>query len=187
MFSFLHLFWLESFAGYSNSKWHLYLSLGVYKHPFRPFWLLVSAKRNQGLFYRSVFMLVGLLFNVLIIWHRDFLFWFSLFGVLYASCTLIGPFFFRLGKFSSMILFKTFSVSLAWVSAPSSTPTSHWFVFSWCPRFPECFVLRLFLELIFSLISIFIFFCLVSNSLNFLFHVFNSVGDIYLWSFCLTS
>jgi hypothetical protein len=61
--------------------------------------------------------------------------WSKLFGALYASCTFIGiPFFnfFRLEKFSSMILLKTSSRSLGGVSSPSSIPIilSFWYFYS---------------------------------------------------------
>lgn len=60
-------------------------------------------------------------FSCFLMWQEDFLFWSSLFDVLYDSCALIGISFFRLGK-CSMILLKTFSVSFTWVSSPSSIP-----------------------------------------------------------------
>jgi hypothetical protein len=41
--------------------------------------------------------------------HREFLSWSSVFGVLNASCTLIGISLFGLGKFFSMSLLKIFS------------------------------------------------------------------------------
>jgi hypothetical protein len=49
---------------------------------------------------------------------ENFLFWSSLFGVLCASCTFIDMSFFRLGKFSSMILLKIISVPLTCISSP---------------------------------------------------------------------
>lgn len=68
------------------------------------------------------------LFNVLIIMYwGKFLFWYILFAVLYDSCTFL----FRLEKLSSIILFKMFSVVLAWVSSCSSIPIiCRFFVFS---------------------------------------------------------
>lgn len=51
---------------------------------------------------------------------RGFLSWSCLFGLLYASCTnFTGTSFFRLRNFSLMVLWKIFSVPLAWVSSPS--------------------------------------------------------------------
>lgn len=51
----------------------------------------------------------------------EFYFWSNLFGVIYASSTLIVTFF-RLGKFSSMIMLKMCFVSLTWVYSASSVP-----------------------------------------------------------------
>jgi hypothetical protein len=64
------------------------------------------------------------MFSVLIImWHEDFVFQSNLFGVLYASCTSISISL-RLVRFSSMIVLKTFSGPLRWVSFPPSIPVS---------------------------------------------------------------
>jgi hypothetical protein len=52
----------------------------------------------------------------------EFVFWSSLFGALFAFCNLTGTLFFRLGKFSFMILLKIFSGPLTWVSSHSSIP-----------------------------------------------------------------
>ena len=48
------------------------------------------------------------------LWYK--LFWFSIFGILYVSCSLIGLSFCRYGYISSMILLKIYSVTLTWVS-----------------------------------------------------------------------
>lgn len=57
--------------------------------------------------------------------HVDF-FKFNLFDVPYASCSLIGSFC-LLGEIYSLILPKTFPVSLTWVSFLSSIPNLHRF------------------------------------------------------------
>ena len=54
--------------------------------------------------------------------QQEFLFWSSLFGVLKASCMFIGISFFRLEKFSSIILLKIFTDPLSWESSLSSIP-----------------------------------------------------------------
>ena len=56
---------------------------------------------------------------LIIVWWENFLFWSNLFCVLYASCMLIDIAFFRLVKFSSMILLKVFPASCSWESFPS--------------------------------------------------------------------
>ena len=63
-------------------------------------------------------------FVVLIIMcQEEFLFWSSLFGVLLSSCMFMVIPFFRLGKFSSIILLKIFTDLLSWESSLSSIPT----------------------------------------------------------------
>jgi hypothetical protein len=69
------------------------------------------------LFQLLVHLFVHLCF--LIIFPGDFIFWFSIFDDLYASCTLINIFF-GLEKFSFTILLKVFSVPFTCVSSPSS-------------------------------------------------------------------
>lgn len=49
-------------------------------------------------------------------------------STLSASCTLTSTFFFSLGTFSAVMLLKTTSVFLAWVSLPCSVPITHTFV-----------------------------------------------------------
>jgi len=62
-------------------------------------------------------------FDVLIIiWQEEFVFWFNLFGVRYTSCMFISISFFRLGKFSSIILLNIFTGPLIWVFLPFSIP-----------------------------------------------------------------
>lgn len=70
---------------------------------------------------------------------RDFVFWYSLFGVLLASCTFIGMSFYRIGKISSRILLNSifldmelcfFSLFLLFLGL----------IFSGCPRFAGCSV-----------------------------------------------
>lgn len=57
-------------------------------------------------------------FSVLIIMYcGKFFSGFFLFGNLYASYTLIGISFFRLGKFTSVILLKVFFISLIYISS----------------------------------------------------------------------
>ena len=54
---------------------------------------------------------------------------------------LLGIVVFRLGKFSSMILLNIFSVPLRCVFPPLLPLLFLGLLFSWCPRFPGCFVL----------------------------------------------
>ena len=57
-------------------------------------------------------------FSILIImWWEDFVFWSNLIGALQASCMFIGISFFKLGKFSSIILLKMFSGPWSWDSS----------------------------------------------------------------------
>ena len=92
-----------------------------------------------------------LCFIVLIILCRVwFVQWSSLFGVLYASLTLIGSSIIRLGKFSSMILLEIVPVSLTLLSSPSN-PLSHEFGLCIISQFFWCPVLEILLDLTFSL------------------------------------
>jgi hypothetical protein len=72
---------------------------------------------------------------------------------LYAS-TLIGMFFYRLGKFSSLILLKIFSVSLIWVVAPLSIPIVFRFVFFIVSHISLLFCIESFLDATFSLTKV---------------------------------
>jgi len=57
----------------------------------------------------------------------------------------MGISFFRLGKFSFMILLKIFTGPLSWESSLSSIPIiSLGLIFLLCPGFPGCFGLGLF-------------------------------------------
>jgi hypothetical protein len=55
-------------------------------------------------------------------YQEEFLFWSSLFGLLWASCMFMGISFFRFGKFSSIILLKIFTGPLSWEPSLSSIP-----------------------------------------------------------------
>lgn len=78
-------------------------------------------------------------FHILVLYFQCFdyyvsqgiYFWSFLFALLYAFCTLIDTFCFRLGNFSSTILLKIFFILVALVSSHSSAPDIH---FSQCPR-----------------------------------------------------
>jgi hypothetical protein len=65
----------------------------------------------------SVFSAFGVLMC-----QEEFLFWFNLFRVLLASFMFLGISFFRLGKFSSIILLKIFTGPLIWEASLSSIP-----------------------------------------------------------------
>jgi hypothetical protein len=56
----------------------------------------------------------------------------------------MGISFFKLGKFSSIILLKIFAGPLSWKSSFSSIPITVGLVFSFCPGFPGCFGLESF-------------------------------------------
>jgi hypothetical protein len=107
-------------------------------------------------------------FVVLIIMCLEgFLFWSSLFGVLEASCMFMGISFFRLGKFSSIILLKIFIGPLTWESSHSSIPIIFRFCFLLESWIYWMFWVRIFLHFAFSLIvgvnvSFFIFWFLKS-------------------------
>ena len=82
-------------------------------------------------------------FSVLIIrWWEDFLFFSPLY--LQASYTFISTSFFRLGKFSSIILLKIFSRPLSWESSPSFIPIILRFGLLVVSKIPGCFVLESF-------------------------------------------
>jgi hypothetical protein len=66
--------------------------------------------------------LFSALFVVMIMCHGEVLFWSGLFGVLKASCTLMGKTFLRFGEFLFIILLNIFQIPFAWTSAPSSIP-----------------------------------------------------------------
>jgi hypothetical protein len=56
----------------------------------------------------------------------------------------MGISFFRLGKFSSIILLKIFTGPLSWESLLSSIPITLGLAFSFCPGFPGWFGLGAF-------------------------------------------
>lgn len=105
-----------------------------------------------------------LVFWILYAKRTFFIFWFSIFPVLYVSCTLIGIFFFRLGKFCSVILLKIYFVFLTWVSSPSSIPIIHRFGLFIVPQISWVFCAWISLNFKFSLTGYpFLFFYLVFN------------------------
>lgn len=55
-------------------------------------------------------------------WQGNFLLWSNLFGVLHASFIFTGITLFRLRKFYAMILLKTCSGILGFISSPYSIP-----------------------------------------------------------------
>ena len=135
-----------------------------------------------------------------------FLFWSNLFGVLYASCTLIGISFFRLGKFSYMILLKiffcifhldffTFLYSCLHSFVPSLVSLIFWvFCARKLFRFNVLFNQNIFFSCYSILFILYILFCLWGLSLKFLFEFLNvSFSDFpqfelvsfSLWFFCL--
>ena len=56
-------------------------------------------------------------------WQEDFLLWYNLICVLYASCMFIGISFYRLENFSFVVLLKIFSGPKSWDTLPSFIPT----------------------------------------------------------------
>jgi len=140
---------IESFTGYSNLGWHLWsLSTCIASaHDLLAF--IVSGEKFGVIlivlpvyvtwpFSSSAFNILSLFcaFDVLtIMWWEEFLFWSNIVGVLQASCMFMGISFFRLGKFSSMILL------VLWVGSLHSLLylSSLGLIFSLCPGFPVCF------------------------------------------------
>ena len=116
---------------------------------------------------------------VIILCQVWFVQWSSLFGVLYASFTLIGSSIFRLGKFSPMILLEIVPVSLTLLSSPS-IPLNHGFGLYIISQFFWCFVLEILLGLTLLLPGKSIFFSLVFNVWDFCFHLLYSVSKSYL-------
>lgn len=123
---------LDSFTGYINMCWHLWL-LRVFRPSFQNFLLLVFIEKSGVIlidsplhitwsFFFVSFNILSLFYIFIILCQRKFIFCPSTFAVLYVSCTLIGISFFRLEGFSSMIMLKMFSVTLTWISSPSSIP-----------------------------------------------------------------
>ena len=118
----------ESFAGCSSLGGHL-CSLRVWMTSDQALLAFIVSIEKSGViliglilyvtwhFFHVAFNILSLLCALsilIIIWWEDFLFWSHLFGVLWAFCTFIAISFFMLGKFSSMILLKTFSGPLSW-------------------------------------------------------------------------
>jgi hypothetical protein len=150
----------ESFAEYS-SLW----SFGAGGTPFQALLAFRIPTEKSGAVLLGVhlcvpwhishvdFNILGLFctFIVLIICQGEFPFWYSLFGVLYASCTLIGISFFRE---SFMILLKIFSVFSTWVSSFSHIPIDVRFGILTEFQISWMFCIRKFLELTFSLIKV---------------------------------
>ena len=83
----------------------------------------------------------------------DFVFWSSLFGVLYAYCIVIFISLFGLGKFSCMILLKIFSGTLNCDSSPY-IPIILRFVFIIVSQISWMFCVRNILGFTFSLINV---------------------------------
>lgn len=79
---------------------------------------------------------------------REISFWFSVFNILYAFCTLISILFFRLGKFSCMIFWVYFLCLWPRFFFPLF-PFFLELVFSKCPRFPRWFLTGMLLYLTF--------------------------------------
>lgn len=103
---------------------------------------LQSPLKSQVPLWQAVFLWLGLSpcypflileCSVLIVCHKEFLFWPCLFGGLCASCIFIGKSFLSLGKFSSVILLKIWSMALTWDSFSLLLIT---FVLSWCSKIP---------------------------------------------------
>ena len=80
----------------------------------------------------------------------------SLFVVLYASCSFIGVFFFRLENFSSIIFLNIFSGPLSCNSSPSSTPVILRFCHFMVSQISSMFCVKNLLDLLCSLIDEFI-------------------------------
>lgn len=123
------------------------------------------------------------MYGILIaMYHGDYHLWSRLFGDLLS--------FFRLETFSSVILLKTFSVPLTWISFLSSHPITQKLGLSHrIPHFLDfCawfFVLfSFFLDLIFSFteVSTYLIY-LVSSAWKFLFYILCSVEEAYFWGF----
>lgn len=67
---------------------------------------LPIAKRDIWLFYLPAVCVL------IVICLGEFVFWASVFDVLYASCTLRGTYLLQLGRLSSLALFNVFSITL---------------------------------------------------------------------------
>jgi hypothetical protein len=63
--------------------------------------------------------------------------------------------YFRLERFSSIILLRMFSSPLIWESSLSCIPIILDFAFSLCPKFPVCFGLWSFFAISFTVVSMF--------------------------------
>jgi hypothetical protein len=127
---------IESFAGYGSLCWHLcYLRICVTS--LQDLLAFIVSGENSGviliglplyvtwLFSLTAFNILSLFcaFGVLtFMCQEELLFWSNLFGVLWASCMFMGISFFRVGKFSSIILLKIFTGHLSWKSSFSSIP-----------------------------------------------------------------
>lgn len=113
---------LESFAVYNNWGWHLW-SLRFCSTSIQVFLAYKASIEKLGVILISLSLyftwslslagftipcLFWLLMVLIILYQRDFLFWPSILIVLYVSYTLISISYFRLGKFSSIILLQFF-------------------------------------------------------------------------------
>lgn len=126
-------------------------------------------------------ILFFLYFNALdyyVLWRIEI---FVLFFNLYASLTLIFITFFRLGNFSSMIVFKIFSVLFTWISSPFFIPIFHSF---------EIFGVLDLLDILCQVAFRFKFLTVWSISFAFVFEIWNSllyfiqsVDKIFFWVF----
>jgi hypothetical protein len=118
---------IESLAGYSSLGQHL-CSLSVYITSVKDLLAFIVSGEKSGLILIGLPLYVTLpfsltAFNILslfsaivvliIMCQEEFLFWSSLFAVLWASCMFMGISLFRLEKFSSIILLKVFAGTLS--------------------------------------------------------------------------
>lgn len=109
----------------------------------------------------------------------EFLFWSFLFGVL-CLCTRSGISFSGFGFFSSMILFKAFSVPSSLWCSPSSVPTIHRLGLLMASQSPHAFC-SYFLSNVSLTRTVWpISFSLFSDSITYTLH---SVGVVYHWGF----
>ena len=134
----------------------------------------------------DIFPLTAFTILSLCIWLFDYyviggtsFFWSRLFAVLLASCMFVGISFFRLERFSSIILLKIFAGPLSWQSSLSSIPIIHsfgLFIMFWISWM---YWVRIFLNFAFFDCYINIFF-LFSFSFNFLYLFLLDICFIYI-------
>ena len=140
-----------------------------------------------GIFFAAfnIFFVLYLTF-LIIIWQKDFSFWFNQFGVLCASCIFKGIWFFSLENFSCIIFLQIFFWVFELVFSLFSIPITYSFGIFIVSQISYMFSVRKMLDLTYSLTTVSIsstvysFPAILSSISCFLLVTFASVVPFYI-------